>query len=84
MIDRIDKYLNESMQFKMQDYWQDPVIKKGTQQIAQKLDYDIYGSAAFAIELLTQVNFHGAAAVLERFVKKEYTKTAGGTYTTSD
>lgn len=70
---KIEKYLNEGEKFKMQDYWNDPVIKK-VGKISQDLDYDVFKAAAFAIELLTNVNFHDAASVLEKYVKKEYTK----------
>lgn len=70
---KIEKYLTEGEKFRMQDYYNDPVIKK-VGKISQELDYDIYKSAAFAIELLTNVNFHGAALALEKYVIKEYAK----------
>jgi arabinogalactan endo-1,4-beta-galactosidase len=70
---KIEKYLNEGERFKMQDYWNDPTVRK-VPKISQDLEYDIFKAAAFAIELLTNVNFHGAASVLEKYVMKEYAK----------
>ncbi len=40
-------------------------------KVSALVDYDIYTAAAFAIELLTDVNFHDAAKVLREYVEKE-------------
>jgi len=70
---KLRKVLNEAYKFEMKDYWNDPALKS-IPKLSNQLDYDIYKSAAYAIELLTNVNFHEAAKTLDRFVTKHYAK----------
>lgn len=69
----IEKYLNEADKFEMKNYWNDPALKS-ISKVSSDLGHDLYKTAAYAIELLTNVNFHEAAKHLDRFVTKQYAK----------
>lgn len=70
---KLRKVLNEADKFEMKNYWDDPALKS-IPKVSNELDYELYRSAAYAIELLTNVNFHAAARHLDLFVTKHYAK----------
>jgi hypothetical protein len=70
---KIEKYLNEADKFEMKNYWDDPALKS-IPKVSKDLDYDLYKTAAYAIELLTNVNFHKAARHLDLFITRQYAK----------
>ena len=63
-----DKYLKENLN----EGWESQYRKetnKWVSKISKDIDYDIFAAAAIAYELLTDVNFHEAAAAIDRIVK---------------
>ena len=74
---KLRKALNEADKFEMKNYWNDPALKS-IPKVSNDLDYDLYKTAAYAIELLTNVNFHRAARHLDLFITKEYAKDNKG------
>lgn len=65
---KINKYLTEEV-------WMpndlNPKISKEVSKVSKLVDYSVEGAAAFAISLLEDVNFHDAAAVLNKYVVKK-------------
>ena len=49
-----------------------PKISKEVSKISRLVDYDLEAAAAFAISLLEDVNFHDAAAVLNKYVVRKF------------
>lgn len=66
-----DKYLslNEGWEMKYQKE-----VRKWVPKISAAVDYDIFAAAAIAYELLTDVNYHEAAAAIEKVVKRDMKK----------
>ncbi|GAF68558.1 unnamed protein product [marine sediment metagenome] len=70
---KLRQALNEADKFEMKNYWNDKALKS-IPKVSNELSYNPYRAAAYAIELLTNVNYHEAAKVLDLFVTKDYAK----------
>jgi len=68
-----EKYLiNESWDEIKREFIKDKKNMKLVHEVSKKLNYDVWQTAAFVLELLTDVNMHPESKKIETYFNKEY------------